>query len=658
MPRLAGKLFAILGVALVALIVLRAIVPAHIGPGPRATWWALALVAWGLAAAWRRRREPEPAPLSRDPGVLLLVGVLGLDLAVVFSHPARLVSDGVDHFVYLRSIVIDRDLDLTNDFAIFYPGTPREDLRTPIGRIGNPHALGPAIVWAPFYLFAELLARLLLGASTGASGFHRNAVAVASVIYGWAGLVLLYRALLPLTRRGIALLATLGIGCGTFLYWYLTFEPTMSHGMSFAAAMLVVALWLDQRPPTARRYALFGAACALAALMRWANVLLVLLPAGEWLAFAVRERRWRDLAKTAGAFTAAALLTFSPQMIVWQRLYGSPLTIPQGAGFISQPPGWVAVLFSPDHGLFSWTPILYLGLFGLVVFARRNPWRGAVAFAFLLAFTRVNAGVTDWWGGAAFGARRFDATLPLLGLGLALALDGTARLVERKPLLVAASLVAAFVFWNATLAHETAAGAWSLSEPVAFEQMGERVVARVGSAIGSPFSLPGALVYWARTGRAPTTYEAQFVDHRRGRWLKRDLGWEPAIELAGGWSDVTELRGERCRLMRGRKANLVVRVPGREAKRLGARLALASPGQALRSASSEALVHVLINGRPAGDWTATGEWREATIEPDPAVWQRMRNEIELTIDDGVEIAFATIWLRPVEGGAPPGAAGR
>ena len=63
---------------------------------------------------------------------------------------------------------------------------------------------------------------------------------------------------------------------------------------------------------------------------------------------------------------------------------------------------------------------------------RGRPWRALGALAFGVALVRVNAGVADWWGGAAFGGRRFDALQLLLGLALACALLALARWSERR----------------------------------------------------------------------------------------------------------------------------------------------------------------------------------------------------------------------------------
>src|SRR5207245_3514927 len=112
----------------------------------------------------------------------------------------------------------------------------------------------------------------------GLNDLYRNAVAIGSVVYGWAGLVLLYRTAARRAGRAPALLAALGIAFGTFLFWYLAFAPTMAHAPAFAAAALFVWLWLRDEPASLGRAAALGAACGLAALLRWPNALLALLP--------------------------------------------------------------------------------------------------------------------------------------------------------------------------------------------------------------------------------------------------------------------------------------------------------------------------------------------------------------------------------------------
>ncbi len=65
---------------------------------------------------------------------------------------------------------------------------------------------------------ADPLSRLTGRPPDGRNVLFKNAAAVASLAYGWLGLVLLYRTAIRLASRGAALLASLGIGFGSFLY--------------------------------------------------------------------------------------------------------------------------------------------------------------------------------------------------------------------------------------------------------------------------------------------------------------------------------------------------------------------------------------------------------------------------------------------------------
>jgi hypothetical protein len=634
-------------VVLAAALLVRGVFPPSQAPSLR--WLAAALAVAALLAAFLRRREPEPAPLARDPGVLALVAALAVLLATLFSHDLRITSDGVDHFVYLRSAWMDGDLDLANDYAAVSPRRESVDPLTPLGRTGNVHPVGPALLWSPFYLAADVLARVSGRAPDGQGPLYRNAVSIGSLLYGWAGLVLLYRAAAPRAGRGPALLAALGIGFGSFLYWYLAFAPTMAHAPAFGAAALVLWLWLRPEPQGVRRAAVLGAACGLAALTRWPNVLLALLPAVEALPRLARREQWLALLREAAAFTAAALLVFSPQMAVWKLLYGSFLTIPQGSGFVAGAPAWGGVLFSPRHGLLSWSPLLYLGVAGLLVLAAREAWRGVAALALLLALTRVNAGVADWWGGAAFGGRRFDAALPLLGLGLALALAAGARWTRRRPLAPVGALVVVFVGWNLLLAAQYRSGVWEYADPVAFEDMARGAASVVDRTIGSPFSLPGAVLEWTRSGRAPADYESLYMERRHARWAVR-MGLDERLFLEDGWTPLTELLGVPCRYLATAGGGFVLPLHRPLGYRIGARVALAA------GAAPDLRLRVIVNQRPAGSFPVTADWSDQSVEVPAESLRPGRNLVRLRLA-GAEgdrvVAVAGLWAEPLSAGEAP-----
>jgi hypothetical protein len=335
----------------------------------------------------------------------------------------------------------------------------------------------------------------------------------------------------------------------------------------------------------------------------------------------------------AGA--VAFLVVFSPQMIVWKRLYGSFLTVPQGTRFLTGNAAWDGVLFSPHHGLFSWSPLLYLGAVGLVLFAVREPWRGLAAFAFLLVLTRTNAGVGDWWGGSAFGGRRFESALPLFGLGLALAVGRGAELSRRHPLVLPSLVVLVFVGFNLLVAAQYKSGAISYSDPVSFEEMGRAAVSAVHHVVGSPFSLPGALLAWLRTGRAPADYESLYMRRPHARWTLR-MGEGDRLFLEDGWGPPRAEEGTAFRSIVRESAGLVAPLHQAAPYVVGVRWRSSAP---LRG-------RVVVNGQVVGSCELLPGFQDCTFDVPESHLVAGRNFVRLRVVGEGVVDVAGAWLEP------------
>lgn len=145
-------------------------------------------------------------------------------------------------------------------------------------------------------------------------------------------------------------------------------------------------------------------------------------------------------------FLFGIFLAFIPQMLAWQILYGSPLTAPQGEGFFQFfRPEMLNVWFSTKRGLFTWSPILLFAVLGFVPLFQKNRLLGAATILIFVLETYVNSIVNDWWGGEAFGARRFISLMPFFALGLAAFIDFIRPRVSQNIILAA---LAAFLLWN------------------------------------------------------------------------------------------------------------------------------------------------------------------------------------------------------------------
>lgn len=377
-------------------------------------------------------RRVEAAILAT--GAVMLAAYVAATIAMPKPDGRVVVGDATHYFVQLRSLVYDGDLSFQNEYIRLYgldgyvPGTEwiYHDL-TLTGRVRNYMPVGPALLWAPLYLLVSALqaAASWIGLARPPDGFDRLlqmtpgmtgvAAATGAALFSW-------RLARRWTADATAAVAVFAAWLGSHALYYTLVSPSYSHAPSMLTVSLFFFSWMTTREHVSiARVAIWGGLAGFAALMRWQDAVLLLVPL-------IEAARWRaPLQRRALAGICAGLAfsaAFSPQMIVWTVLYGQPLAIPQGPAFMrwTSPQLW-PVLFSDNHGLFSWAPILIPAAIGLIVALRRQPsWRLPVAVVVLLSWY-VNASVADWWGGEAFGARRFLSLFPVFVIGLAYWLD-------------------------------------------------------------------------------------------------------------------------------------------------------------------------------------------------------------------------------------------
>ncbi len=483
----------------------------------------LVLAALASAATFRLVRSYGRA------GESVLFAIFPIVLAAMYVQPQRVASDGVFYFAPLHSLVVDFDLDFENEYRILGAG-PGYFQRTPTGRLPNHYSVGPALLWLPAYLAAHALGLLGLYRPTGFGYPYFTAIATATAVGGFAGVVFVFRLLRRHFEESAALPATLLVWLATFHVWYMVFEPSMSHAFAMAtvAGLLLVA---EREVHGARGFFVGGAVSGLVALVRWQNVVFV--PAALAL---VLSRRERPQARELLAGLLGFLLAVSPQIIYWKLLYGSFLLVPQGGGYVDPgSPRIEEVLLSSRHGLLSWTPVLWIAVAGLPRFIRRAPvLGGSLAVSTILALY-VNASVYDWWAGASFGSRRFDAALPFFALGLGASIDWLVPRIERRPVAAVSLLLAPFAFWNFLLMGVYFGGAIPPDGPASFQQAASDGAEIVYRKIGYPFSWPGAVRDLLVHGRPLPVYDlagsrtsSNNVDIR--------MGDTDALFLGRGWS--------------------------------------------------------------------------------------------------------------------------
>ena len=377
---------------------------------------------------------------ERHPGrTLTAIGIvfgLAYGIAVVALPKVNrriVIGDAEGHYVQLRSAVFDRDLDFRNDYAGLEGLTVGSEIEssiaaakaTPTGYQRNFMPVGPAIVWAPAFLLVTAIVWLVdvFGAGYPLDGFapvFQVSAGLSGIAAATLGSWFAFQAAALLFDRRTAIWATLAVWLSSSAVYYSLVSPTYSHAASMFAAGAFWLFWirtLDRQTPA--RYAAVGALAGFAALMRWQDVMLLVVPVLEIL-WQRRHLRLAIMAARIATCVVSFAVTFSPQMVVWHALYGRAFTIPQGAAFMHWgQPAVLAVLFSYKHGLFTWSPIIAVAVAGFVPLFRNHRLLGTAAITFVVVTCYVNGAVADWWGGEAFGARRFLSCYTLFVLGLA-----------------------------------------------------------------------------------------------------------------------------------------------------------------------------------------------------------------------------------------------
>jgi hypothetical protein len=384
---------------------------------------------------WLTVPERHPGRTLASIGVAFALA-FGASLLLLPKPGGRIVlGDALHHYVQLRSIVFDRDLQFQNEYVRLY-GLQGDEAEadwvyqtTPTGHVRNKMPVGPGLVWAPAFLLVAggVWMGNLLGSTYPLDGYGRlfqAAAGFSGIAAATAGSWLAYLAAARLFERRAAIWAALTVWLSSSAVYYSVISPAYSHATSMLAVSAFWAAWiltLERRPVV--RYGALGALAGLAALVRWQDAVLLIVPAADVL-WHIRTGGVRGALARIGACLAGAIVAFLPQMAVWTVLYGTPLAIPQGEGFMKWgQPALLSVLFSDNHGLISWTPVVALALVGLVPLTRRHPLAGVAALLFIGISWYVNAAVSDWWAGEAFGARRFVSCFPVFVVGFAALLD-------------------------------------------------------------------------------------------------------------------------------------------------------------------------------------------------------------------------------------------
>jgi hypothetical protein len=396
-------------------------------------------------------------------------------LAKPFSF---VVSDGRFYYVYLPSLVLDGDLDFSNQICQhwetdFSAGLLRA--RTELGYVRNKYPIGVALSVAPGFLAGHATACVLHAvfrsewvAPDGYSAPYQLLSFVWILMLGVCSLCLTDYLLSNCfaVQPGPTFVATLACWAGSPLLYYMLREPFMAHVVSgFWVNLCLVQLYLlGRKHPagevSAGRLFTLTAAFSMALICRPTNIFLA--PFFIYvLSRLARSGQFARLVRTAPA-CIPGLAPLAMQALVWRHMTGHWVFYSYGRMRFDwlHPAAW-QTLFSTRHGLFVWSPLLFLGVTGLwwrlVSRVRRPEPFVLCALLSLLTLWYFNSAWPTWWFGDAFGARAFIEATVVFAAGLAFLFERASSL-PRPVRLTGWGLLAAGVLGELTLAGLYARG--------------------------------------------------------------------------------------------------------------------------------------------------------------------------------------------------------
>jgi hypothetical protein len=190
-------------------------------------------------------------------------------------------------------------------------------------------------------------------------------------------------------------------------------------------------------------------------------------------------------------FLAVAVVSLAPTFVTKYIVYGSPFEsgYPSAGQWHWFAPVFSSVLFSANHGLLTWTPVLIPALFGLLAAWRKDALFAGGLIACAAIYIYFISSYPDWDGMSSFGNRFFISLTALFVIGLASILDVFARWLNRPgaALATASTILGLLIAWNAGFIFQWGTQMIPARGPISWGEMAHNQVSAVPQRVLGEF---------------------------------------------------------------------------------------------------------------------------------------------------------------------------
>jgi hypothetical protein len=373
--------------------------------------------------------------------------------------------DAGGYYWYLPSAFIYHDLKgqhFADSIIAKYQFTPALDygFRNENGGYVLTYSSGMALLYAPFFTAAHLLAKPLGFPADGFSKPYQVAISLGSLLVCLLGLWYYRKLLRFYFSDGVTAIMILLLAVGTNYLNYAAIDGALTHHWFFTLYVFLLLATRAFYQRFEKRYAIaIGLLCGLATLIRPSEIISALIPllwGMERLSLAAIRERLRLFHAQFGKLIIAALCMAaigSIQLIYWKYVSGHWLVYSYAEkGFSWMHPHWRDYMLSYRSGWITYTPLMALCFVGIIPFLKYGRNKVAVLVFFAINLYIVSAWDIWWYGGT--GGRAMIQSYPVILFPLA---SLVAWLLRHRAWLYVATpcmLLAAYVnIWFTVQAH-------------------------------------------------------------------------------------------------------------------------------------------------------------------------------------------------------------
>lgn len=341
------------------------------------------------------------------------------------NYKSEIWSDKAGYYIYLPlTFKYDFRADLLPDSIAEKTGQGFS-INQKTNKVQTKFTYGLAFFEAPFYLMADLSARITGYEQDGFSKPYNSSISLSGVFYLVLGLCFLSEFLKKYYSGRVVFFTLTLIFLASNLFYYGIHESGMSHIYSFFLFSLAL-FFCDKHDFLARSgpwvFLILGFILGFIVLIRPVNLLflsfLLFLNIESWQEI---RQRFKNIAFSENSVFLyfSLFLVFLPQFFYWHSISGKWIFFSyENESFNWSKPMTILSWFSPGNGLFSNSPLWFLLIFSCFRMLKSKPKNGLFLLILFAGFSYIFSCWWSWGFGCAFGARSFVEYLPLFSLPL------------------------------------------------------------------------------------------------------------------------------------------------------------------------------------------------------------------------------------------------